>query len=666
MSEIAKAYVHIIPSMQGAQATITKEMTGISTYAGEKSGKTLGSGLAGTLKKYLGGAAVAAAIGKTLVDSIKAGAEFEQLQGGVEKIFDTIDTSKIFADANNAYKNLNMSANEYLSTIIDVGANFASSMGDEKAYSVAQTGLQAISDYATGTGKDIKTLQQKFAMITRSTSSYQSIADQFAGILPATSKGFLEAAQAAGDLSGSYKNLSEVPVAEYQEAVAKALERGTEQLGLAGNTSKEALHTISGSLEATKSAWNNVLTAIGGGGDLKVALDGLFESIFGDGSGGGLFANLIPVITNAVPALIEAVGTMVSELISNLPSLLQSLIPAAVSAIASALNAIAGSLYGLIANLFKITFGVELPPWESIKESISNLWEKVKKGTANFFQQAYTVVTEKFSDVQNRIQTLWNNLKKNIGNFFQQTFIVTSEAFSSVREKISTLWNNIKKNTENFFQQTFTVAAESFATVKERITTLWNNIKSSVSSFFQQVFKVNPETLDSVKGKISSLWADVKSAVSSFFQQTFGINLPSIGDLVQRIKDWWSNVKASVGNLILSIPTPHFSVKGGWDLNPFDGNGISVPTISIDWYAKAAEQGALFSSPSIIGVGDARQPELLIGENTLYENIAKAVGQGRSININVYGAEGQDVNRLAEIVMDKLQMAVERKSAVFA
>ena len=34
--------------------------------------------------------------------------------------------------------------------------------------------------------------------------------------------------------------------------------------------------------------------------------------------------------------------------------------------------------------------------------------------------------------------------------------------------------------------------------------------------------------------------------------------------------------------------------------------------------------------------------------------------------INVYGAEGQDVNDLADVVMYRLQSAVERKEAVFA
>ena len=99
-------------------------------------------------------------------------------------------------------------------------------MGDAAGYEAAKTGLKAISDYASGTGKNVDELSQKFTLITRSTSSYQSIADQFSGILPATSAGFLEQAQAAGVLSGKYKQLTEVPIDEYQAAVSKMLEKG--------------------------------------------------------------------------------------------------------------------------------------------------------------------------------------------------------------------------------------------------------------------------------------------------------------------------------------------------------------------------------------------------------------------------------------------------------
>ena len=54
-----------------------------------------------------------------------------------------------------------------------------------------------------------------------------------------------------------------------------------------------------------------------------------------------------------------------------------------------------------------------------------------------------------------------------------------------------------------------------------------------------------------------------------------------------------------------------------------------------------------------------------ITTSTSYSDSRNAATTG-GITINVYGAVGQDVNDLAEIVAQKLENAVQRKKAVFA
>ena len=119
----------------------------------------LGNGLKTAAK--IGAAAVgAAAAGITeLTKSAVAGfAEYEQLAGGAAKIFDDMNQADILRDAQNAYKDLGLSANQYLAVINDVGATFAATMGDAAGYEAAKTGLKAISDYASGTGKNVDEL----------------------------------------------------------------------------------------------------------------------------------------------------------------------------------------------------------------------------------------------------------------------------------------------------------------------------------------------------------------------------------------------------------------------------------------------------------------------------------------------------------------------------
>ena len=331
MADIATAYVQIVPSARGMGSSLSTMLGGQMPAAGKSAGGLLGSGIFAAVKSTL----VTLGIGKMVTDLIKQslseGAELEQLRGGVGKIFDGMDTSQIMEDAANAYKNLNMSANQYLATINDVGAAFSATMGDEKGYLVAKTGLQAISDYASGTGKSVDALSEKFTMITRSTSSYQSIADQFSGILPATSADFLKQAQAAGLLSTKYKKLTDVPVAEYQEAVAMMLEKGTAALGLTGNTAAETATTYSGSLAAMKAAYSNFLGNLSLGEDIGPSLNVLAETV-----STFFVGNLIPMVWNIVSALPGALVTFLKALIpANMGDLVTTMVSNFSSFIAS-------------------------------------------------------------------------------------------------------------------------------------------------------------------------------------------------------------------------------------------------------------------------------------------------------------------------------------------
>lgn len=106
------------------------------------------------------------------------------------------------------------------------------------------------------------------------------------------------------------------------------------------------------------------------------------------------------------------------------------------------------------------------------------------------------------------------------------------------------------------------------------------------------------------------------------------------------------------------IPLPHFSMSGS-----FDARSRRVPTVGVNWYSRAATEGARFTAPQIIGVGDARQPEILLGEEKLKELVG---GRPVVVNMTVNGAPGQNVNELADAVAIKLQRQLNKNKAVFA
>lgn len=98
---------------------------------------------------------------------------------------------------------------------------------------------------------------------------------------------------------------------------------------------------------------------------------------------------------------------------------------------------------------------------------------------------------------------------------------------------------------------------------------------------------------------------------------------------INRLRSMFASTRFSFNQ---HIAVPHFSLAGS-----FNAQTGSVPSVITRWYAKAAEYGAIFKTPQIIGVGDAAQPEILLGE----EKLKELVGGGTTINnyMTINGAE---------------------------
>ena len=84
-TELAKAYVQIIPSAQGIQGSITDALSGESKSAGTSSGKSLASSLVSSLKSTV----VGLGIGKIISDGIADTSAFETAMAKVNTLFDS-------------------------------------------------------------------------------------------------------------------------------------------------------------------------------------------------------------------------------------------------------------------------------------------------------------------------------------------------------------------------------------------------------------------------------------------------------------------------------------------------------------------------------------------------------------------------------------------------
>ena len=118
--------------------------------------ETIGSKLKGGLATAakVGAAAVAAAgtaivaIGKQAIEQY---AEYEQLVGGVETLFNQ-SSDTVMGYAENAYKTAGLSANEYMSTVTSFSASLLQSLGGDTE-AAANYADMAITDMADNANK---------------------------------------------------------------------------------------------------------------------------------------------------------------------------------------------------------------------------------------------------------------------------------------------------------------------------------------------------------------------------------------------------------------------------------------------------------------------------------------------------------------------------------
>ena len=308
-----------------------------------------------TVGVALGAVAVAAgaAAVKLGKEVIAAYADYEQLVGGVDTLFKD-SSQEIQRYAANAYKTAGLSANEYMETVTGFSASLIQSLGGdtEKAAKYADMAITDMSDNANKMGTDMSSIQ----------NAYQGFAKQNYTMLDNLKLGYGGTKQEMERLLADAEKISGVKydISSYADVV-EAIHVMQESMGIAGTTAKEAEATISGSVNALKSAVSNLIVGFGDAdADIELLCNNMVDAFK------TVVANITPVIENIVaalptaldalltavgellPTLLEAVTELFSQVLETLLSLLPQLIPAAVSALMTIVNTLIENLPLLI------------------------------------------------------------------------------------------------------------------------------------------------------------------------------------------------------------------------------------------------------------------------------------------------------------------------------
>lgn len=604
-------------------------------------------------------------------EAIKNYADYEQLVGGVETLFK--DSANVVEEyANNAYKTAGLSANEYMETVTSFSASLLQSLDGDTA-KVAEVSNMAVTDMADNANK----MGTNISMIQ---SAYQGFAKQNYTMLDNLKLGYggtktemerlLADAEKISGVKYDIKNLNDVYQAihviqkemdisgysteqlqeklknmslteaeltkvakdmgiSYEDAMKK-MKDGTlttkDAQVLLGTTAREASVTISGSANAMKSAWQNLLTGIADDNAnfeslignfvdsiltfadnivprIEATMDGLVNLILGVADtllpkvldiAVNLVQNLVAGISNNIGSLMSAINQVITTVLNALISMLPQILQTGIQIIVSLITGIAQQLPTLIPQIVEAVILMVDTLIDNI-DLIIDAGIQLIIGLADGLIQALPILIDKIPVI---IDKLINAIIENLPKIIEMgiTLIIKlaeglikaiPQLISKVPQIITSLLNAI---TGGGFSKMLQAGKDLLNKVKDGIASGISKIADVGKNLVQGLWNGINNAKDWVLGKIKGFGKSILNGIKSFF----GIHSPStvfkdeIGsNLALGIGEGFEDEMKNVSDMMDEAIPKDFDV--GVNTN-YDGVNIDNNTYSKDMLVEAFKE----------------------------------------------------------------------------
>ena len=564
-TELGKAYVQIIPSAKGITGSISKVLEPEATSAGTSAGKIVGTNLVSTLKKII----ATAGIGKVLLDTIKEGGKLEQSIGGIETLFKD-HASTIRKYANEAYKTVGVSANEYMEQVTSFSAALIKSLGGntKEATRIAHMAMVDMADNANKMGTSMRDIQNAYQGFAKQNYTMLDNLKLGYGGTRAEMERLLRDAQKITGIKYDINNLADV---------YEAIHVIQQELGITGTTAKEAEQTILGSFNAMKAAFTNVLGALAIGENLGGALKALAStvSIF-------LFDNLIPMLGNIISQLPGAIITFVQE---AAPAFMES----GIELITSLAHGIVEGVPAVLENM--ATFMSELVTWvqeqfptilqeginfisnfaSGIVEGMPGVLEnigKILQGILTAIFEALPLILESGIElISNLAQGIWNNLPaiiesitNIIGGILDTILLYLPDLLSKGIEIVSNIAKGIWDNLPEIIKTIGELLIKVIGAIRERLPEFLQKGIELIGQLALGIIRAIP----GIVAKIPQVVSALVRAFGSLIGQFVGIGADIVKGLwngIKSVKNWiLDKIKGFVGDITSGIKS-FFGIK---------------------------------------------------------------------------------------------------------
>lgn len=697
-ANVGKAYVQILPTMDGFKGKITKLLNSESSSAADSAGSSAGSSWASKFISVSAKAIAAAGLGKMLKESLDIGADLEQQLGGIETLFgDAYDT--VVANAEAAFKTSGVSMNSYMSQVTSFSASLLQSLdGDTtKAAASADMAIQDMADNANKMGTSIESIQ----------NAYQGFAKQNYTMLDNLKLGYGGTKEEMERLLADAQELTGI---EYDidnlNDVYNAIHVIQQSLGITGTTAKEAAETFSGSFASMAAAAENLLGAMMMNGKNGINVEDYIMPLF-ETVQTFVFGNLIPAIGRWITSLFPIIGAFITEGIPMLQESIEPLISSAVEYITS--NGTRLILSG--ANLItQLSTGV----LNSVPTVLSTFNDMVLSLLDFLLQKAPLFITKGAGMVTNMLQGIVENvplvtaemssfveelielLKAELPRFLEQGVASINNILDGIIEAIpsvmtemtnfvSNMINLLKENLPFFLEKGAETIQNLLQGLSDRMPDLIGGladgladmiylIASNLPEFLEKGIEIVGELLSGLIESIPDILAKIPGWLKEIGEAFMDKDWGKIGkDIIKGIASGITNAVTGLVDsaikackkLVKSVkeffgiasPSKLFEKEVGYQLPAGEAKGVVKNLGVVD---KAMDK---MNDHVMNGVADLTKP-VTLGLNTANGQYGGTTNYG-GVTINVYAKDGQSAKEIAEEVSEILDQKIKRKGAIY-
>lgn len=246
----------------------------------------------------------------------------------------------------------------------------------------------------------------------------------------------------------------------------------------------------------------------------------------------------------------------------------------------------------------------------------------------------------------------WDKIKE----FAGKVGAAVKEKWDAIKSKTTEVWNGVKEKINGVMSGITSNVGERLGRIRSAFNENGGGIKGAVAAGWQAIkeyYRAGFDVINSLTGgKLGEIASKFKEKFSEIGSQALQWGRDIIQGIINGITSKISGIRTAVSNVANTIRSYlHFSEP---DKGPLSDFHTYMPDMM-----KSLAQGMI----SNLGVIENAATQVAGAILPTTEQNAYNYG---GFTVNVYGAEGQDVNELADIVSEKINNAINRGGAVWA